>query len=97
MIFSSFRAISENYCVSVSSFCTVIFAPEKNFVIDTRKNSICLKLAPVKMRKASVTMNMREDLRFLLPCASKFLKMMVSIFLSFGKRNMKTFTKAFSS
>lgn len=90
-IFSSSRAISELVESLKSIFWAVMLAPAKNFVIETRKNSIYLKFAPVKIKKARVTINIMDDLRFLLPCVSKFFKTIGFIFLSFGLKNKKKF------
>jgi len=64
-------------------------APAKNLLIETRKNSIYLKLAPVKTKKANVTINIIDALRFLLPCYSKFLTTKGLIFLSLVLKNNK--------
>ena len=73
-----------------------MLAPAKNLLIDTKKNSICLKLAPVKTKKAKVTINIIEALRFLLPCYSKFLTTKGLIFLSFTLKNSKKSSMATS-
>lgn len=66
-----------------------MFAPEKNLLIETRKNSIYLKLAPVNTKNAKVTINIIEAFRFLFPWLSKFLTTICLIFLSFGLKNKK--------
>lgn len=95
-IFSSSRAIYELVESLKSIFWAVMLAPAMNLVIDTRKNSICLKFAPVKIKNANVTMNIMDDFKFLLPCVSKFFKTIGFIFLSLGFKNMKRFRKAIS-
>ena len=64
------------------NFWAVMLAPAKNLLIDDKKNSIYLKLAPVKTKKANVTINIKDAFRFLLPCDSKFLITIDLIFLS---------------
>ena len=96
-IFNSSSAISEPAAKPLKSiFWAVILAPAKNLDIETKKNSIYLKLAPVKIRKASVTINIIDDFKFLLPCVSKFLRTIGFIFISFGFKNKNKFKKACS-
>jgi hypothetical protein len=66
-----------------------MFAPAKNLLIDTRKNSIYMKFAPVKTKNASVTINIMDAFKFLVPCVSKFLIIISLIFLSFGLSQRK--------
>ena len=61
-----------------------MFAPAKNLAIATKEYSIYLKLAPVKIRKARVIMNIIEDFKFFEPCVSKFFIMIDLSFLSLG-------------
>ena len=77
-------------------FYAVIFAPEKNLLIDTKKNSIYLKFAPVNTKNANVTINIIEALRFLFPWLSKFLITISLIFLSFGLINKNKSKNAIS-
>lgn len=41
-----------------------MFEPAKNLLIDIRKNSIYLKLAPVKTKKARVNINITDAFKF---------------------------------